>query len=228
MQSSVHDLTLGVCQRAHLCKHNPCQADWEVSKYGPLGPPIHVQPQDDDFALLLSAKVAADAAMASALAPPTTEASAVSVPLAVAVSVPPAVAVSEPELPAVAATAVELVVDVPDLELGPADMDLDPDVAPAGAAAQPEEPPTVAAPLAPPNVHALRVGSVARPLQLPQMPMGGVMDSCGRTCPWPPLMMGLMLEVTGRYCNLRETLGGRGATSGMPSLSCWAYANVFA
>ena len=31
-----------VC-RVHICRNNPCTADWARSKYGPYGPPIHVQ-----------------------------------------------------------------------------------------------------------------------------------------------------------------------------------------
>ena len=29
--------------RIHLCAHNPCQAVWPATKYGPLGPPMHLQ-----------------------------------------------------------------------------------------------------------------------------------------------------------------------------------------
>ena len=34
--------------RAHLCKHNPCRADWtHDSKYGQLPRPLHFQPSED-------------------------------------------------------------------------------------------------------------------------------------------------------------------------------------
>ena len=29
--------------RVHICRNNPCTAVWPDSKYGPLGPPIHVR-----------------------------------------------------------------------------------------------------------------------------------------------------------------------------------------
>ena len=33
-------------RRVHRCAHNPCRARWDAIKYGPVGPPIHVQTVD--------------------------------------------------------------------------------------------------------------------------------------------------------------------------------------
>ena len=44
LRSSGDDVPEGVCQRVHLCASNPCTARWVASKYGAMGPPIHLQP----------------------------------------------------------------------------------------------------------------------------------------------------------------------------------------
>lgn len=43
IRSSGGDVAEGSCRRIHKCSTNPCTARWPASKYGMLGPPIHVQ-----------------------------------------------------------------------------------------------------------------------------------------------------------------------------------------
>ena len=45
LRSSGHDVPEGACRRVHLCASNPCTARWAASKYGVIGPPIHLQPK---------------------------------------------------------------------------------------------------------------------------------------------------------------------------------------
>ena len=33
----------GSSLRVHMCFHNPCRVDWSDGKYGPYGPPVHMQ-----------------------------------------------------------------------------------------------------------------------------------------------------------------------------------------
>ena len=44
LRSGGDDVPEGVCRRVHLCASNPCNARWVASKYGVMGPPIHLQP----------------------------------------------------------------------------------------------------------------------------------------------------------------------------------------
>ena len=44
LRSGGDDVPEGVCRRVHLCASNPCNARWVASKYGVIGPPIHLQP----------------------------------------------------------------------------------------------------------------------------------------------------------------------------------------
>ena len=46
LRSGGGDVSEGACRRAHQCARNPCIARRAASKYGPMGPPIHVQPVD--------------------------------------------------------------------------------------------------------------------------------------------------------------------------------------
>ena len=54
--------------RWHRCAKNPCEARWDATKYGMVGPPIHVQPVDAGDASFgpASAKLPAGAAPAPA------------------------------------------------------------------------------------------------------------------------------------------------------------------
>ena len=44
LQSSSEARPIGGVCRIHLCAHNPCMARWPDSKYGIVGPPMHLQP----------------------------------------------------------------------------------------------------------------------------------------------------------------------------------------
>ena len=46
LRSSGGDVPDGSCRRVHKCAHNPCRARWPDSKYGLVGPPIHVEEVD--------------------------------------------------------------------------------------------------------------------------------------------------------------------------------------
>ena len=39
-------LIVGYLGSAHRCAWNPCRAVYPRSKYGPIGPPLHIQPSD--------------------------------------------------------------------------------------------------------------------------------------------------------------------------------------
>ena len=49
----------GIICRFHLCKHNPCKADYSASKYGKVGPPIHLQeePKESELSAVAAASV---------------------------------------------------------------------------------------------------------------------------------------------------------------------------
>jgi len=42
LQSTNPAYSVGHALRVHVCAHNPCQADWEPSKYGASGVPMHI------------------------------------------------------------------------------------------------------------------------------------------------------------------------------------------
>ena len=44
IQSTNEAIKPGENIRIHLCAHNPCVVDWPASKYGGVGPPLHLQP----------------------------------------------------------------------------------------------------------------------------------------------------------------------------------------
>jgi hypothetical protein len=46
LRSGGGDVSEGACRRVHQCARNPCIARRAASLYGPMGPPIHVQPID--------------------------------------------------------------------------------------------------------------------------------------------------------------------------------------
>ena len=82
LQSSSEARPIGAVCRIHLCAHNPCMARWPDSKYGIVGPPMHLQPV---FSAV--AQSSAPPAVAEPSAPPAVAES--SAPCAVAESSAP-------------------------------------------------------------------------------------------------------------------------------------------
>ena len=166
---------VGSIVRVHVCRHSPCRVDWDASKYGEMGPPIHIQRCDDDFDTAC-ATISAPSAVAEAEAMvPATAAVAVEAgaPGAATASAASAVAEAEAVVPATDAVAVEAGApaaaqaseelqpsDVPvamDTSTPPKLQDVHPEQAAAsGVSASPS--------IAPPEGHALRPGHVAPPL----------------------------------------------------------------
>ena len=97
----------GMICRFHLCKHNPCKADYAVSKYGQVGPPIHLQEEQKESELSAVAAASGSqlplpAAVSAAVTGPSSEAPP---PAAVSTAVT-APAGSQLPLPAAVSTAV--------------------------------------------------------------------------------------------------------------------------
>ena len=83
----------GCSLRVHMCFHNPCRVDWSDAKYGPYGPPVHMQcitcmgPKAAPLLTLTAAPVADPSSITTAVAvaaPSTATAVAAQTPAAAA------------------------------------------------------------------------------------------------------------------------------------------------